>query len=68
MSTSTHTPSKHSTEYKDRFTQAEWEQQDKSAFICETCNTRFDKKAARNRNMVCCGQTLKEAIQSSFDA
>lgn len=55
-----------SEEYKDRFSNAEKEQQDKSAFVCESCNTKYDKKAAEDKDYNCCGRTMKELLQESF--
>lgn len=55
-----------SEEYKDRFSKAEREQEDKSAFVCETCNTRYDKKTAEEKGHNCCGRTMKELLQESY--
>lgn len=48
------------TQYHDRFTEAEKELPEKSAFICESCNKKFAKKEAEKKDMSCCGQPLKE--------
>jgi len=55
-----------SSEYKDRFTEAEKEQQEKSAFYCESCNKKFDKAEAKKQDMSCCGRTLTELLEESF--
>jgi transcription initiation factor IIE alpha subunit len=51
------------TQYKDRFSEAEKELSEKSAFICESCKTKYGKDEARKRNMNCCGKTLSEVAQ-----
>lgn len=53
-------------EYKDRFSEGTKELEEKSAFICETCNTKYRKKQAEEKNMTCCDRTLKELLQESF--
>lgn len=55
-----------SADYKDRFTEAEKEQQDKSAFVCETCNTKYSKKEAEKKGEACCDQPLKEIKKQGF--
>lgn len=35
-----------SKQYTDRFSEAEKELSDKSAFICESCNKKYDKEEA----------------------
>jgi transcription initiation factor IIE alpha subunit len=55
-----------SAEYKDRFTEAEKEQQDKSAFVCETCDTKYSKKEAEEKEKACCDQPLKEIKKQGF--
>jgi len=55
-----------SSEYKDRFSEAEKEQQEKSAFYCESCNKKFGKTAAEKKDMLCCGRTLTELMEQSF--
>jgi hypothetical protein len=49
-----------SSEYKDRFTEAEKELAEKSAFICESCNKEYGRKDAEDVRMACCGKTLRE--------
>lgn len=53
-------------DYKDRFSDAEKEQQDKSAFVCESCNTRYSKKEAEEKGKACCDQPLKEINKQGF--
>jgi hypothetical protein len=55
-----------SEEYKDRFSEAEKEQQSKSAFVCESCKTRYGKKQAEEKDYACCGRSMKELLQESF--
>lgn len=55
-----------SEEYKDRFTEAEKEQQDKSAFVCESCKTKYSKKEAEDKGEACCDQPLKEIKKQGF--
>lgn len=52
--------------YHDRFSQAEEEQQEKSAFVCVSCNEKYPKKEAEKKEMSCCGRTLRELTQESF--
>jgi len=53
-------------EYKDRFSEAEKEQQEKSAFYCESCNKKFGKTEAKKKDMLCCDRTLTELLEESF--
>lgn len=53
-------------DYKDRFSDAEKEQQDKSAFVCESCNTKYSKKDAVEKGDTCCDQPLKEIKKQGF--
>lgn len=55
-----------STDYKDKFSEASSELQEKSGFVCETCKTPYRKKDAVKKDMSCCGRTLKELAQESF--
>ena len=55
-----------STKYSDRFTEASRELQDKSGFVCETCNKIYVKDEAVKREMTCCNRTMKELVQESF--
>ncbi len=55
-----------SKQYHDRFSSAEEEQQEKSAFVCENCNTRYSKKEAKDKMMNCCGRSLTGLLQESF--
>lgn len=54
------------TKYTDRFTDAEKELQEKSAFACETCKKTYNKQEADKQDMSCCGRTLKEMLRESF--
>jgi hypothetical protein len=54
------------TQYKDRFSKAENELSEKSAFICESCKTTYGKEVARKKDMNCCGMTLSELMQEGF--
>lgn len=51
--------------YKDRFSTAEKEQEDKSAFVCETCNAEYDKTAAEKKDYNCCGRSMKQLLRES---
>lgn len=55
-----------SKEYTDKFTEPEKEQQEKSAFVCKSCNTLYSKENAQKQQMECCGRTLTELLQESF--
>ena len=55
-------------EYKDKFSEASQEQQDKSAFICEHCKTKYTKQQVEEKDNSCCGRTVKELHQESFVA
>lgn len=49
-----------SKEYHDRFSAAEEELSEKSAFICESCNKTYRKDEAKTHNQTCCGKPLKK--------
>ena len=53
------------TTYKDRFTEAEIELTEKSAFICSSCKTKYGQKEAKKHDMSCCGRTLTELLRES---
>ena len=53
-------------QYTDKFSEAEKEQQDKSAFICTSCNKKYPHHEATKREMNCCGRSLKELLKESF--
>lgn len=53
-------------QYQDRFSEAEKELQDKSAYICESCNKKYPKKEAKEKGYNCCGRTMKELLQEGF--
>ncbi|WP_155006021.1 hypothetical protein [Pelobacter seleniigenes] len=55
-----------SEQYNDKFSKASQELEDKSAFICKSCNKKYDKKTAKEKNNTCCGRTLTELHQESF--
>lgn len=55
-----------SEQYKDRFSNAEEEQQEKSAFVCESCNKKYTDKEAKDKMMNCCGRTLTGLLQEGF--
>jgi hypothetical protein len=55
-----------SDKYKDRFSEAEKELSEKSAFVCESCKTKFTKSDAQKQKMVCCDRTLTELLQEGF--
>ena len=55
-----------SDKYKDRFSDAEAELSDKSAFKCEGCNTEYTKAAAKEKKNTCCGRTMTELLQEGF--
>ncbi|SEA27383.1 hypothetical protein SAMN05660420_01682 [Desulfuromusa kysingii] len=55
-----------SKEYRDRFSQAEQELEDKNAFICVSCNKKYHKDEAQRRQMTCCDRPLKELAKESF--
>lgn len=54
------------TEYKDNFSEATKEQQNKSAFICESCKTEYNQEDAQKKGNTCCGRTMKELLQEGF--
>ena len=53
-------------EYKDKFTEAEKEQQEKSAFKCETCNKEYPKAEAEKHKMTCCERSVTERVREGF--
>jgi len=55
-----------SKQYHDRFSNAEDELSEKSAFVCESCNKKYSRKAAEKQDKSCCGRTLTELLQESF--
>lgn len=55
-----------SKDYTDRFSDAESELQEKSAFVCELCNKKYKKSDAKKQEMACCGRTLSEIHQEGF--
>jgi predicted metal-binding protein len=57
-----------SDQYHDRFSKASKELSEKSAFICESCNKKYQKKEAEKKDMACCGRSLKELHQEAADS
>ena len=55
-----------SKEYKDRFSEAEKELEEKNAFICVSCNKKYPKKEAEKHEMSCCGRSMKELTEEGF--
>jgi transcription initiation factor IIE alpha subunit len=55
-----------SDKYKDRFSNAERELSEKSAFVCESCNTKYSKSDAEKKGTTCCGRTMTELLQQGF--
>jgi len=55
-----------SDKYHDRFSEAEKELSEKSAFKCESCNTEYTKSAAEQKKNTCCGRTMTELLQEGF--
>jgi len=55
-----------SDEYKDRFSKAESELSEKSAFVCVSCKTKYSKTDADKKGLECCGRTMTELLQESF--
>jgi len=52
--------------YKDRFSDAEKELSEKSAFECKSCNTKYSKPDAEKKENTCCGRTMTELLQEGF--
>jgi len=52
--------------YSDRFSDATKELQEKSGFVCETCDKTYSKDEAVKKDMACCNRTLKELLQEGF--
>ena len=52
--------------YKDEFSDAEKELSEKSAFKCESCNTAYTRKDAKQKENICCGRTMTELLQEGF--
>ena len=51
--------------YSDRFSEATEELEEKSGFVCETCNKTYSRDKAVKNKMACCNRTLKELVQES---
>ncbi len=52
--------------YHDQFSEAEKELQDRSAFVCISCEKTYKKHEAEKQDKTCCGRTLKEMTRESF--
>jgi hypothetical protein len=52
--------------YKDRFSQAEGELSEKSAFRCDGCQTEYTREAAGEKGNTCCGRSMTELLQEGF--
>ena len=55
-----------SNQYKDRFSEGTKDLEDKSAFVCNSCNKKYKKEEAVKKEMTCCNRTLTELLQESF--
>ncbi len=55
-----------SEQFGDRFSEATQEREEKSAYVCKSCNTRYSHKEAKKKNLDCCGRTMSELLQESF--
>lgn len=55
-----------SEQYKDKFSKPSEQLEEKSAFICKTCNTTYTKDEAYEKGNSCCDRTLTELLQESF--
>jgi len=55
-----------SDKYKDKFSDAEKELSEKSAFECASCKTKYTKPAAEKKANTCCGRTMTELLQEGF--
>lgn len=47
-----------SNQYKDEFSDAETELDEKSAYVCDSCNAKYKKEEAQKRGNTCCGRTV----------
>jgi predicted metal-binding protein len=52
-----------SEQYKDRYSKAAEELSEKNAFICESCQKKYDKEEAEKKSRTCCGKTLTEHMK-----
>ena len=55
-----------SKKYVDRFSEAEKELKEKSAFECVSCKTKYSKKEVDQKGNTCCGRTITELHQEGF--
>lgn len=54
-----------SEQYKDRYSKAAEELSEKNAFICESCQKKYDKEEAEKKSRTCCGKTMTEQMKES---
>jgi hypothetical protein len=52
--------------YKDKFSDAEKDLSEKSAFECKSCNKKYSKSDAQRKGNTCCGRTMTELLQEGF--
>ena len=52
--------------YHDKFTEAEKELSEKSAYVCESCKKTYRKEDAEKHGKTCCGRTMKELLEEGF--
>ena len=55
-----------SDQYKDRFSEASKEAQDKSGYVCVSCKTKYNKDEAKKKDLSCCGRSMKELVEEGF--
>jgi uncharacterized protein YbaR (Trm112 family) len=55
-----------SEQYKDRFSKATEELEEKAAYICKSCNRLYRIEDAENNNLSCCGRTMTEQLRKGF--
>lgn len=53
-------------EYRDKFSESEKELSEKSAFVCDSCKTKYSRSEAKEKENTCCGRTMKELLQEGF--
>jgi len=55
-----------SEQYKDRFSEATKELEEKAAYICRSCKKLYNIERAKKNNLSCCGRTITELLQKEF--
>jgi len=55
-----------SEQYKDRFSDATKELEEKAAYICRSCNKLYSIEDAQDNNLSCCGRTMTELVREGF--